>query len=216
MSNFSVRLMSLLVVLTFWNAAMAGQSLSWNLSRDMMNGITTNPAGTWTFMQNATGIHNPAYYTLMPKYSSPCIKYNFTPLNNFICWQDTASPDGIIGVATTTFTEDTVTQGRAIPMLHPGISSQTILRWSSPISGSVNILGKVSDIHVGCGDGIKWALEIGVSTIQSGTLPDGTGTLFVAQNIPVSSLTAIYFIVDKGGNNACDSTNVDLIITSQQ
>lgn len=39
------------LALTFCNTATAGKALSWNLSRDMMIGITTNPTGVWAFMQ---------------------------------------------------------------------------------------------------------------------------------------------------------------------
>jgi len=193
-------------------AALAGQSHSWNLSRDMMNGINTNPKGTWAFMQNDSGVHDPNQYTLLPNRSSPCLG-----MPGVTCWADYSKDWSIVGVPAKKYDNgqgDIFVQG--VPFLHPGIDSQIIIRWKSPIvKGTISVLGKASDFSY-CGDGIKWSLETGSSVIQSGVMEDGGSFSFIAQNLPVTTSTSLYFIVGNNGTHDCDLTNIDMIITSQE
>jgi len=202
------------LALTFGNTATAGKALSWNLSRAMMTGITSNPKGAWTFMQNTSGIDNPANYTLLPTYSSSCVEGG--PLN---CWINTniVQPP-IIGVATKTFNYRGITVIRGIPYLHPGDNIPTILRWKSPISGEVSVMGRVSAIDPNCcGDGINWSLKNkNAAIIKSGYLVQGQGNTFLAQNIEIKKGESLYFTVDMNGTVYNDSINLDMIITSQQ
>lgn len=210
-------LMSLLA-LTFSSAATAGKAYSWNLSRAMMIGITNNPKGTWAFMQNISGIDNSANYTLLPKYYSPC--FVEAPLLN--CWRNTDNKGAypVIGIATKTLNwrENIIVKG--IPYLHPGVNAPAILRWKSPITGKINIMGRVSaiDPHLGDGDGINWSLKNKNGAIlKSGYLAQGQGSTFLAQNIGIKNGESLYFTVDDGhnGDNHNDSILLDMIITSQ-
>lgn len=206
-------LVSTLALLLFTNSAMAGQERSWNLSRAMMNGIATNPKGVWAFMQNAPGNDDPANYTLLPIYCSPC---ESDPAAG---WNDPSSQAGISITKKNYIFEDSTSRFRllkGIPHAHPGFQNQVIFRWSSPVSGTISLLGRVSDINPDCGDGIKWYLKSGSATLQSGALRNGRGSTFVALNLPVTKETKLYFIIDKKGEYACDSTNLDMMITSQQ
>lgn len=205
------------LVLTFCNTATAGKALSWNLSRDMMIGITTNPTGVWAFMQNTSGIDQPANYTLLPQYYSPC--FVNTPLLH--CWRETDANGTypVVGVAKKTFTYRLTTHTQGIPLLHPGLNIPVILRWKSPINGKVNIMGRVSDIDYisGVGDGINWSLKNKDATvIKSGTLDNGEGATFSAHNIVMRKGESLYFSVDMKNNLNSDSTNLDIIITSRQ
>ena len=205
------------LALTFSNAAIAGKAFSWNLSRAMMIGITTNPKGTWAFMQNTSGIDKPANYTLLPKYYSPC--FIETPWLN--CWRKTDANGvyPVVGVATKTFNYRLTTQTRGVPLLHPGLNIPVILRWKSPINGKVNIMGRVSDIDYisGVGDGINWSLkDKNATTIKSGALANGEGATFSAQNILIRKGESLYFTVDMKNDLNSDSTNLDMIITNQQ
>ncbi|MDD5126226.1 hypothetical protein [Methylovulum sp.] len=208
-----------LLVLAFSNAATAGKAFSWDLSRAMMKGITTNPQGSWAFMQNTSGIDNPANYTLLPKYHSPC--FVETPWLN--CWRQTDAKGSypVIGVAIKTFAYRGITFSRGIPYLHPSVNVPVILRWKSPINGRVNIMGSVSaiDPNWGDGDGINWSLKNKNATIiKSGYLAQGQGSTFLAQNIGIKKGESLYFTVDDGqkGDRNNDSTNLDIFITSQQ
>ena len=219
--NYNVKLISttlsiLALTLAAQTTAIAGQAISWNLSRDMMAGITTNPKKEWTFMHNASGIHNPVNYTLLASYSKACIGENNLGVNFLNCWQDLPNAQfSLIGTATKTFTQG-ITQTRGVPLLHPDLNNQAVLRWKSPISGNITILGRISDIDSRCGNGISWSLDKGTTTLDSGILDNGSGISFLQQNISVTKGTSLYIIVDANGDQHCDSTNLDLIITSQQ
>lgn len=192
---------------------LAGEALSWNLSRDMMTGITQNPKGVWAFMQNNTHTHDPANYTLLPSYWGPIGPYGY-PIS---MWRNDEN-EAYIGIPTKThrWGGASITALRGMPHLHPGFNgNQPILRWKSPVSGTINILGRVSSVDGTCGDGITWSLENGATVLQSGILK-GNGTVFSAQDLPVSKGTRLYFIIGMGADYFCDTTNLDMIIVSQQ
>ena len=198
------------------NTAMAGEALSWNLSRDMMTSIKKNPSGAWSFMQNSSDLHNPANYTLFPNHSTTC--NGSFPLN---CWRNTT--DGIfgyIGIPTKNYTwasgGKTLTATKGVVHTHPGPNGNApVLRWKSPIAGTISILGRVSDVDNTCGDGVLWSLESDTTVIDSGAV-NGDGAVFSAQNLHVSKGASVYFIIDMGADWRCDTTNLDMVITSQQ
>lgn len=207
------------LALTFINTATAGKAYSWNLSRAMTIGIINNPKGSWGFMQNTSGVDDPANYSLLPVNHSPC--FVETPLFN--CWRNTNAKGAypVIGVATKTFDYRGITFNKRIPYLHPGVNIPVILRWKSPISGTVNIMGRVSaiDPNWGDGDGVNWSLKNKSATIlKSGYLAQGQGSIFLMQNIAIEKGESLYFTVDDGqnGDNHNDSTHLDMLITSQQ
>ena len=99
---------------------------------------------------------------------------------------------------------------------HPGINgNEPILRWTSPISGNVSISGRVTDVDNACGDGILWSLEQENKVLQSGAAKANSAT-FSAQSLPVTKGANFYFIIDMGANWGCDTTNLDMLITTQQ
>ncbi len=189
------------------NTVMAGEALSWNLSRDMMTGIAKNPTDVWSFMETQT-LHKAANYQLMPDYSASCL-WGGVASEGFVCWQD-LSTNILIGTST-----QTVAQG--IPKFVPAFDRAVLVRWKSPISGKINLMGRVSDTDNGGGDGINWFVDYQNKTLLSGTV-NGTGNTFFKQNIPVTKGQSLYFIIDRGVNNDAfyDSTQLDIFITSQQ
>lgn len=196
------------IALSSANTAVAGEALSWNLSRDMMNDMSKNPSGVWAFMQNTAIEHDPWNYTLLKKSSASLLSY---PMNN---WRGTSNQP-YIGVPTRTYNWKKVAS-KGVVHLHPGDNgTQPVVRWRSPINGTISILGRVSDVDAGCGDGVGWSLEQGYEVLQSGFI-NGEGAVFSVQELEVSKGTDLYFIVDMGDNYVCDTTNLDMIITSQQ
>ena len=184
-------------------------------TRDIMTYITTNPNGVWTYMQNSTGTHNPTnYYNLFPNPSS-C---NFN--GPMFAWMTQDCNAGYIGMPITTYAfssggkSNILMQG--VITAHPGINgNEPILRWTSPISGNVSISGRVTDVDNACGDGILWSLELEKKVLQSGAV-NGNSANFSAQSLPVTKGTNLYFIIDMGANWVCDTTNLDMVITTQQ
>ena len=186
---------------------------SWNLSRDMMNGITTNPFGVgnvWMAMYDAVGTsHNPANYQAMPTYDPNYMGYLWA------VWKNISQYALLVGVATQTFIFSngtsyfTVIQGT--PTLHPGPNLSSIIRWQSPINGNINIMGRIADLDFACGNGIEWFVDKGNFTLMSGTLVNNGATI-LQQNIPVSQGTDLYFIVSSKNNNGCDTTSLEVDI----
>lgn len=214
------KILALTALLLSSSATMAGQALSWNLSRDMMTGITTNPKGVWSFMQTQT-LHSSGLYTLLPTYSTPCVHASLALINFLNCWQDSTAigTSTAIGVTTKTTSFSTIpVLSRGIPFLHPGSDRSVVVRWKSPVSGNINLVGRISDIDSSCGDGIDWFVDYQNTTLVSGTIANGAGATFFKQNVPVLKGKSLYFIIDRGINNEhrCDSTNLDVIITHQQ
>jgi hypothetical protein len=194
------------------NTAIAGEALSWNLSRDMADNITKNPSGVWAFMQNTTGVHEPSNYTFLKKYSTSLKPSGSSyPMINWIGNGD----QPYIGIPSKTYNWRKIAT-KGVVHLHPADNgTQPIIRWRSPINGTISVLGRVSDVDGDCGDGVNWSLEQGSNVLQSGFI-DGNGSVFSVQDLEVTKGTDLYFIVDMSDNHACDTTNLDMIITSQQ
>lgn len=187
-------------------------AMSWNLARDVVF-IKSNPApnSPWAFMQNASGTNNPENYTLLPFFKAD--DCNGNPVT---CWQDPASRAHVsVHFKPYTFTGNgtfSLTPGSVA--FHPGENSQTIIRWSSPIVGEVNVLGRVNHVHDTCGDGVAWSLNVDGTVIQSGSLARGKGTVFSATKVPVTKSSALYFVLDKKANFSCDTSTIDMLITN--
>lgn len=195
----------------------ADQVRSWNLSRAMINYISIiNKSSTspWQFLQSKT-LHNPIDYTLLPLYSSTCINGDGSEITGLKCWQtEDTSTNAIIGVPTRTYKwKNLFRLTRGVPHLHPGFDSSVIIRWKSPVTGEISIHGRVASVHRGCGDGIDWFIDHENKTLLSGSLRAASDVISVdgAQIIKDES---IYFIVDRKSNHGCDTSNLDIIITS--
>jgi len=203
--------------LTANTSALACQAQSWNLSRDMMTGISTNPKGVWSFMQGAA-IHDSSSYHLLPTYSSPCNEGNWVT-DGLSCWADIDVVHFLPRVSVATkggVTKYGVRLVKGMPSLHPASDRAAIVRWTSPIDGHIAVSGQVSDLDKKCGDGITWFIDRGNSPIINGSVRN-SGEAF-STNFNVVKGDTVNFIVDRGlaQDYECDSTGLDLLITSQQ
>ena len=185
-----------------------GPAYSWNLSRDMVrDNIHTNPFGlgnVWTAMYDTVGVtHDPGNYKSLPSYQV---------LNSIYPeWYHPSIPWINIGFPTI----DYAYSAKNVPNIIPDQILSAIVKWTSPIDGRISISGSVSDGEWSCGNGIKWYVDKESSTLITGSFPNGNyGSAFSQQFIPVSVGTAIYFIVDPNGDNYCDWTYFDILITS--
>lgn len=194
------------------SSAWAATSQSWNLARDMYLMTESAPAGSpWSFMQNKGASNVPANYTLLPTFdASTCNGTSMT------CWREAASRAYFATVKESyNFTGSggsfIFKQGDVVT--HPGANSQSIARWTSPVTGNINVLGRVNDLHGSCGDGIAWSLNLGDTILQSGNLANGGSSTFKANDVAVTEGAALYLVIDKKGNYSCDATSLDLLIT---
>jgi hypothetical protein len=110
--------------------------------------------------------------------------------------------------------------------MHPGPKTGVAVEWTSPVSGSVQVRGRVSDGDPNCGDGIDWRIEHGragsVEIVADGSFPNG-GQQDLSQGQGGAKLEAIavrkgdslQFTVFPKGNYFCDTTIVEFEITER-
>ncbi|MEI8089819.1 MAG: DUF1592 domain-containing protein [Opitutaceae bacterium] len=103
--------------------------------------------------------------------------------------------------------------------VHPSAQSQVVIGWRSPIAGTFRIDTTVNHAHIGCGNGIRWALELRRGntrqTFAQGTLSAGK----LAKIDPVDSVgllpgDLISLLIGSRGDSGCDLTAVNLTLTS--
>jgi hypothetical protein len=98
--------------------------------------------------------------------------------------------------------------------MHPLFNKLAIIGWRSPVNGNVTVRGSLSDIQLGCGNGVAWFMDIGGKTLLSGEVKSGGEDDFDLST-PVRMGQVLYLIVDpKAGNDCGDSTAVTLTITA--
>jgi hypothetical protein len=202
-------------------AVSAAPAYSWNLSRAMMSNFGTNPlngGGPWSAMYDAVGSTlNPANFQMMPTLATNWLGQPHD------AWTFPASHSLSVSVPTGPLpmgSNPVVAKG--MPMLHPGPGKSSVVRWKSPLNGSVHVLARISDANAGCGNGIMWNILRDNASVAAGTLPDGHNGTVVHLQVPVTAFTAahpgtsIYFVVSPNGNDhQCDSTILDVLIAGQ-
>jgi len=195
MKKISIAVLSLIGSVTMSEIAQA-QTNSWNLSRDMMISIATNPTtptapatAAWGFMENVTFTKDPivsSNYTLLDAYRQPCFFYsNQQNPKSFNCWQHDPGQEAelnTVGITATgnvditvPFFGKTFTVLQGMPVIIPNSSwvdnaGQAIVSWKSPIAGKVKMLGRITDIDPFCGNGISWKIVKDKMPINNGLL----------------------------------------------
>ncbi len=107
--------------------------------------------------------------------------------------------------------------------VHPGPTNGVVVAWQSPITGTVQITGRVVDADPNGGDGIAWALDQrsagGARELATGEFPNGGAQDFAKghnanalQTVSVHSGDRIELAVLPKENYGFDTTVVDLTI----
>jgi hypothetical protein len=107
--------------------------------------------------------------------------------------------------------------------LHPGPNSGVSVVWTSPITGTVKIGGRLAHVHRQCGNGVAWAVQKlaggGIVALARGELPVGGerqfATLAEVQQVPVVAGESIRVLVLPNGEHSCDMCALDLEIAEQ-
>ena len=104
--------------------------------------------------------------------------------------------------------------------VHPDAKQRVIIGWRSPTAGSLQITGAIEGVHVGCGNGTLWSLQVW----RGGTRQVlASGTSNPGQRTPIGPFgpielrrgDAVCLLVGaRDGNADCDLTAVDLTIRS--
>ena len=107
--------------------------------------------------------------------------------------------------------------------VHPDAKQRVIVGWRSPIAASVQIEGGIEGVHVGCGNGTLWSVQVWRGgtrqVLASGTSNAGNDS----QRTPIGPFDSIELrrgdvvsivVAARDGNKDCDLTAVDLAIRS--
>ncbi|MDO7900414.1 hypothetical protein ACE1YR_01825 [Pseudomonas sp. K1(2024)] len=195
------------------SSAWAATAQSWNLARDMYLMTEAKPAGSpWSFLQNKSSVNAEANYTPFPSFSADQCNDN-----NVTCWRDVAAGSAFLSIKKSfvfTGSGKSFTFKQGDVATHPGVNSQVIVRWASPVSGAVNLLGRINDLHDACGDGVAWFLNLNDTPIKTGVIANGGSAIIKADSIAVTSSDSLYLIIDKKTDYQCDYTSLDLLITN--
>jgi hypothetical protein len=216
-------------------AVTATAQTTWKLSSDLLatnNQISFNQGanGVWYFLQSSSLKHLPKTYKFLSDYSAPCNSNRAEALIDGVsCWLNpNLDPQGnnapLVGANFTYHTQfPNLASGDpfAIPArsvwMHPGFSGLGVIGWKSPISGTVNVVGFFSDLDPNCGNGIIWSVDKGSQTLTTGTIANGgPAQTFSLTGIALRAGQVLYFVVDPNGDYFCDSTGVDVTISTSK
>jgi hypothetical protein len=218
-----------------------GTGRVWSLSEDLLANATSsspvNPfpdsmgtANVWRMMFSSGLVHDPSTYKDIP--NSAVVRNTgctcggavvSTPgLADWICCGCLAEAGINTGNADIRGLSCAPTQIRQpwVPTVHPGPGQLFMFVWQSPVAGMVSVSGNFADADCGCGTGVIWSIDrvnagaAGTETLASGTIgdcayPRMTPSFWVTVGVG----DALYFVVDPNGDNYCDLTAVNVLIT---
>jgi hypothetical protein len=212
----------------------------WDLAQDLLANATsnspTNPfpdsagtPGVWRMMFSSGLAHDPSTYTDIPNSaftrdlgctcSGPVVAIpGLSAWNCCSCLAATGINTGATDITspkcgpTQIWTPD-------MPMAHPGPGQLVMYAWQSPIADTILIQSHFADADCGCGTGVTWSVDrVNAGSTQTETLASGT-TGDCATPQPTDGLwttvsvgDTIHFVVDPGGDNYCDLTEVAVFI----
>lgn len=95
--------------------------------------------------------------------------------------------------------------------MHPGVNSDPVLKWTSPVTGSLRITGTVRKANLSAGDGILATIKRGDTVIWGPTAVAWNDAAGVSHDIALSvdSGEVISFTINKNGNDGADGTAWD-------
>ena len=141
-------------------------------------------------------------------------------------WRNANNADTPSAVLNTTDSEATFLSIKMPPhtlAIHPSPKAGVAIGWKSPITGTVQIKGKVADADPSCGDGIEWTLNLnsgsGTQSLASGAIPNGGAQLFAEgkgadklASVSVKAGEMIQLAVLPKAEYSCDTTLIEFEI----
>jgi hypothetical protein len=164
-----------------------------NPSRDMYGNTT------WFYLYSGTVRHDPVDYHVLPY---------FTLIDAGTQeWHSTPETYGIPGVwVGGAWGQISMRPGT------PTTGQDAILGWRSPLTGRVTVDATIRSNETWCTDehnGLRWSIDQGAATLQSGHLALGETATITALSTAVTTGEALYVVIDAEGNSNCDNTLVD-------
>ena len=105
--------------------------------------------------------------------------------------------------------------------VHPTPKLRVAVGWRSPITGAVNVTGRVQRAHVGCGNGVTWLVELRRGNtrqrLASGTAAGAEEQLFGPfENLIVQPGDLLTLVIGpRDGEHSCDLTALDLSVPAK-
>ncbi len=105
--------------------------------------------------------------------------------------------------------------------VHPTPKLRVAVGWRSPITGAVNVTGRVQRAHIGCGNGVTWLVELRRGNtrqrLAAGTAGGAEEHKFGPfENLVVQPGDLLALVVGpRDGEHSCDMTAIDLTVTSK-
>ncbi len=137
------------------------------------------------------------------------------------------TPSGLINATGREISFSTIKMPPRSVAIHPSPSAGVAVGWKSPITGTIQIKGWVSDADPNCGDGIEWTVDARAAgnskQLASGAIPNGGAQQIVEgkgasklMSIEVREGDMIQLVVLPKGDYSCDTTVVELNITEKE
>ena len=103
--------------------------------------------------------------------------------------------------------------------LHPNMNRSVAVGWKAPRAGTFLISGNIQDVDNNCGDGIAWSIQKqnALNTLSNILAPqtiDNGGHTSFAATTAMQAGDMLYLNIDKRGDHYCDSTIIDLMVTT--
>ena len=212
----------LILVLLILSASVA--TASWDVANDF-NKSSNQSGDTWRFFQISDGVEDGSYDPVSTRQTDfndvpglggwqGKVKESSVRGFPFVLRNSTGSPVDIWGPGQGTVPTTEVT-------VHPWSPQHVAIGWKSPITGRVDISGRLyisPDTREG-GNGVDWFVDKGN---MSGNLASGTlaatdripemGDAIELSSVPVTAGDMLYLIVHARGDVMFDATNVSLKI----
>lgn len=105
---------------------------------------------------------------------------------------------------------------RSVAVL-PSVKRQAGVGWRSPGRDVLKIEGGVIDAYHGCGNGVRWSLELrrGLTrqVLASGKVSGGQAKVGPIESVAVQPGDLVSILISSNGDQGCDLTSLDLVLT---
>jgi len=131
-------------------------------------------------------------------------------------WGTTETPNMLTNQSKDDITFLTLTVPARSVVVHPSPTQESLVAWSSPFDGEVQLAGRVADADHKCGNGAAWRVELlaesGTTPLADGVFDNGGVQQITPQNvIRVRQGDVVFLIVNsRDSSHACDTTHVEL------
>lgn len=188
--------------------------MTWDARADFLGSPNQSNSLTdvWQYFQITDNLRDGSY-PLLPSFSTST--YGLAGLHGWNVANGTPAVVKNMTGATILVGSANAQYGAGKLVIHPGTSSMVVIGWESPITGMVDVMGSLTDVDTGGGDGINWFLDKGGSSgnLDLGSLINGGSDSFSLSDVPVNAGNYLYLIVHNKAGFSFDSTRVEFTIT---